>query len=560
MTRWAGRRARFAPVLGLLLAWSCASPVTHDLILRGGTLIDGTGSPGYVGDLAVDGERIAAIGDLGTAVGATEIEVSGLAVAPGFINMLSGVTGLIVDGRAQSDLRQGVKLAVFEEGQTHGPLTEEMKTDLVRQQGDFPYDIEWTTLGEFLEFLESRGVSTNVASFVGATTVRMHELGFADRAPTAAELDRMRELVREAMEEGALGLGSALIYAPGFYATTNELIALAEVAADYDGLYASHMRSEGNALVESVDELLTIAREAGIRAEIYHLKAAGQSNWDKLEAVIDRVEAARAAGLEITANMYTYTAGSTGLDAAMEGGYDAWAARLQEASTRDRVRREMVTPTTDWENLMLAAGGEGTLLVGFRNPELRGYRGKTLAEVAALRGMSLEDTAMDLVIEDGSRVIVVYFLMPEDNVRRQLALPWVSFGSDASSLAPEGVVLNYTVHPRAYGNFARLLGQYVRDEQVIPLEEAIRKLTSLPAHNLRLRDRGRLAPGYFADVVVFDPETIQDHATYDDPHHYSTGVRHVWVNGTLVLENGEHTGAMPGRVVRGPGWNPGPPS
>ena len=543
----------------LLLAWSCNSPIEHDVILRNGLLIDGSGTAGYVGDLGIDGDRIAAIGDLGRAVGSAEIDVGGLVVAPGFINMLSSTTGLTVDGRSESDVRQGVTLAVFGEGDTRGPLTPEMKALAVRQQGEFAYDITWTTLAEFLEHLEDRGISTNVASLIGATTVRIHEVGFDDRPPIDEELDRMRGLVRDAMEDGALGLGSALIYAPGFYAQTAELIELAKVAAEYDGIYISHIRNESNALLEAVDELLTIAREADIRAEIYHLKAAGQANWDKLDQVIERVETARAEGLVITANMYTYTAGSTGLDAAMppwvqEGGYDAWAERLQNPIIRDRLRREMATPTTDWENLQLAAGGEGTLLVGFQNPELRAYTGKTLADVAALRGTSIQDTAMDLVVEDGSRVQVVYFLMSEENVQRQIALPWMSFGSDASSVASEGVVLNYSVHPRTYGNFARLLGQYVRDQQVIPLEEAVRQLTSLPAGNLRIRDRGRLELGYFADVVAFDPQTVQDHATYEEPHQYSTGVYHVWVNGTQVLQDGEHTGASPGRVVRGPGW------
>ena len=374
----------------------------------------------------------------------------------------------------------------------------------------------------------------------------------------------MRDLVRVAMEEGAVGLSTSLIYAPAFYAHTDELIALAEVAADYDGLYTSHMRSEGNALLESVDELLTIARKAGIRAEIFHLKAAGQSNGHKLDAVIEAVEGARADGVGVTANMYTYTAGATGLDAAMppwvqEGGYEAWAERLQDPTVRARVREEMLTSTSAWENLLLEAGGDGALVIGFRNPELRPYTGKTLTEVAELRGTSIQDTAMDLVIEDGSRVGVVYFLMSEENVRRQVALPWVSFGSDAASMAPEGVFVTRSTHPRAYGNVSRLLGRYVRDEQVISVEEAVRKLTSLPAANLRIRDRGRLASGYFADVVVFDPETVQEHATYENPHQYSTGVHHVWVNGTQVLKDGEHTGATPGRVVRGPGWKPDDP-
>jgi N-acyl-D-amino-acid deacylase len=419
--------------------------------------------------------------------------------------------------------------------------------------------IPWTTLGEYLETLEANGVSTNVASFIGATTVRIHEIGYDNRPPTPDELERMQALVRQAMEDGAIGLGTSLIYAPAFYAQTDELIALASVAAEYDGLYISHMRSEGNRLLEAVDELLTIAREAGIRAEIYHLKAAGQENWDKIDAVIERVEASRAEGLGITADMYTYTAGATGLDAAMppwvqEGGFAAWRTRLQDPALRPRVEREMTTPTDEWENLFLAAGAEGTLLVGFQNEDLRPLTGKTLAEVAAERGTSPAATAMDLVVEDSSRIGTVYFLMSEENVKRQIALPWISFDSDAGSMAPEGVFLKSNPHPRAYGNFARLLGRYVREEQVISLEEAVRRLTSLPAENLRIRQRGSLQTGYFADLAIFDPATIQDHATFAEPHQYSTGMIHVFVNGEQVLADGEHTGATPGRVVRGPGW------
>ena len=551
---------RYLAVAGVCTLVSCAGSTDYDLIIRNGTIVDGTGAPGYAADLAVDGDRITALGDLGDARGVVDVDVAGLTIAPGFINMLSWAgDALIEDGRSQGDIRQGVTLEVFGEGGSGGPLTERMKNLEVTSQGDIKYDVEWTTLGEYLEFLETKGVSPNVASFVGATTVRIHEIGYEDRAPTDDELDRMRDLVRQAMEEGAVGVGSSLIYAPAFYAQTDELVELSKVAAESGGLYISHMRSEGNALLESVDELLTIAREAGIRAEIYHLKAGGQSNWDKLDAVIEKVEAARAEGLQITADMYNYTAGSTGLDAGMppwvqEGGYDDWAERLHDPAIRAQLRREMTTPTNEWENLMLAAGAEGTLLVGFKNPELRDYTGMTLAAVAQTRGTSVPDTAMDLVIEDGSRVQVVYFLMAEENVARQIALPWVSFCSDAGSYATEGVFLNTSTHPRAYGNFARLLGRYVRDEQVVSVEEAVRKLTSLPAENLRIRDRGQLAEGYFADIVVFDPETIQDHATYEDPHQYATGVAHVWVNGTQVLRDGEHTGATPGRVVRGPGW------
>lgn len=551
---------RFVALLPFVIIGACTSAPEHDLIIRNGTIVDGTGKQAYVGDLAVDDDQITAVGDLGDARGALEVDAANLIVAPGFINMLSWAGDrLIEDGRSQSDIRQGVTLEVFGEGTSGGPLNDQMKRGEVASQGDITFDIEWTTLGEYLQYLVKKGISTNVASFVGATTLRIHEVGYDDRPPTDEELDRMRALVRQAMEEGALGIGSSLIYAPAFYAQTDELIELSKVAAEYDGMYISHMRSEGNALLESIDELLTIAREAGIRSEIYHLKAAGEANWDKLDTAISKIESARTQGLEITADMYNYTAGSTGLDAAMppwvqEGGYDAWAERLQDPAIRERMRCEITTTTNEWENLMLAAGSEGTLLVEFKNPALREYTGQTLADVAEQRGTSIPDTIMDLVIEDGSRVQVVYFLMSEENIKQQLKLPWVSFSSDAGSMAPEGVFLNNSTHPRAYGNFARLLGKYVRDEKVISLEEAIRKLTSFPASNLRIQGRGQLSPGYFADIVVFDPTAIQDHATYEEPHQYATGMHHVWVNGTRVLADGDHTGAMPGRVVRGPGW------
>jgi N-acyl-D-amino-acid deacylase len=540
---------------------ACAPAPQYDLVIRHGTLYDGTGTAGVRQDLAATGDRIVALGNLERARGRQEIDATGLAVAPGFINMLShSETSLIADGRSQGDLRQGVTLEVFGES-SMGPLSEQMKKDQTERQGDIKFDIAWTTLGEYLDYLAARGISSNVASFVSAATVRANEIGLDNRPPTAEELERMRGHVRRAMDEGAMGLTSALIYIPGVFAKTGELVELAKVASQSGGMYISHMRSEGDRLLEAIDEVLTIAREAHIRAEIYHLKAAMQSNWNKLGDAIAKIEAAQKAGLEITADMYTYTAGSTGLDAAMppwvqEGGYKAWAARLQDPKIRERVRREMTTRASDWENLLLGAGGEGTLLVGFKNEALRPNAGKTLAEVARLRGRSVQDTAMDLVVEDGSRVQVVYFLMSEDNVRRQIRLPWVSFGSDASSMTAGGVFVKTSTHPRAYGNFARLLGKYVRDEHVIPLGEAIRKLTSFPAATLRIKERGRLAPGYFADVVIFDPEAISDRSTYEKPHQYATGVRHVWVNGVQVLKDGEHTGATPGRVVRGPGWKP----
>ena len=552
---------RLAIFLVTCLSIACAPAPQYDVVIRHGTVYDGTGVAGTVEDLAMQGDRIAARGDLRSAHGKQEIDASGLAVAPGFIDMLNHAeTSLIADGRSQSGIRQGVTLSVFGES-SMGPLTDAMKQQMKARQADIKFDITWSTLGEYLDSLVARGVSTNVASFVSASTVRANVIGLDNRAPAAEELDRMRALVRTAMSEGAMGVTTALIYTPAVFSKTDELVELAKVASAAGGMYISHMRSEGNRLLEAIDETIAIARDAHIRAEIYHLKAAGQSNWVKLGDAIAKIEAARKDGLEITADMYTYTAGSTGLDASMppwvqEGGYDAWAARLRDPKIRDRVRRDMTTPGDEWENLLLAAGGDGTLLVGFKNEALRIYTGKTLGEVAKIRGTSIQDTAMDLVAEDGSRVQVVYFLMSEDNVKRQIRLPWVSFGSDASSMAAEGVFLKTSTHPRAYGNFARLLGKYVRDERVIPLEEAVRKLTSLPADTLKVKDRGRLTVGQFADVVVFDPKTIADRATYEQPHQYAVGMRHVWVNGAQVLKDGEHTGAKPGRVVRGPGWRP----
>ena len=554
---------RLAPmsILSVPLALLSACGPRYDVIIRHGTVYDGSGGPGTVADLAIAGDSIAAIGDLGAARAAVEVDATGLAVAPGFINMLSWATeSLLEDGRSQSDIRQGVTLEVFGEGWSMGPLNDAMKAEMREQQGDLKFDVAWTTLGEYLEHLVRRGVSPNVASFVGATTVRIHELGYADRPPTEAELGRMEGLVRQAMEEGALGVGSSLIYAPAFYAGTPELVALTRAAGAYGGSYISHIRSEGNRFLEAVDELLTIAREAGVPAELYHLKAGGEANWPKMDTVIAMIERARAAGLAITADMYTYPAGATGLDAAMppsvqEGGLDAWVTRLTDPAVRLRVARAMRTPTDAWENLYLAAGSpDRILLVEFRQDSLKYLTGRTLAEVAAMRGTTPEETAMDLVVADHSRVGTVYFLMSEDNIRKQLQLPWVSLGSDAGSLATEGVFLKSNPHPRAYGNFARVLSRYVRDEGLLSLEEAVRRMTSLPAANLSLRRRGRLQPGYFADVVVFDPATVQDHATFEQPHQYATGVLHVFVNGTQVLADGEHTGALPGRVVRGAGW------
>lgn len=566
------KRRALTMIASALIPLACGEAPHYDMLIEGGTVYDGSGGSPFVGDVGIVGDRIAAVGDLAGAQASTVIDATDMAVSPGFVNMLSWSTeSLIVDGRSQGEIRQGVTLEVFGEGESMGPWNDAMKAEWLERFADFvggPEEaaellgsdvVPWTTLGEYLEFLEAKGISPNVASFLGATTARVHELGYEDRPPDAEELERMRALTRTAMLEGAMGIGSSLIYAPAFYAQTDELVALSSVAAEYGGTYISHMRSEGNRLLEAVDELITISKEAGIPAEIYHLKAAGEANWDKLDRVIEMVEQARADGHRVTADMYTYTAGSTGLDAAMppwvqEGGYDAWAERLRDPAIRRRVAAEMVADQDDWENLMQGATPEGTLFVGFRNEDLRGYLGRTLADVAAERGTSAQETAMDLVVEDGSRVEVVYFLMSEENVKRQIALPWVSFDSDAASMAPVPPFTNASTHPRAYGNFARLLGRYVRDEGVIPLEEAIRRLTSLSTTNLGIPDRGLLAEGQYADVVVFDPETISDHATYEQPHQYSTGVAHVFVNGEQVIRDGEHTGALPGRVVRGPGW------
>ncbi len=525
----------------------------HDVVMRGGTVYDGEGGPPYAADVAIDGDLISAvmpaIGDRGR----REIDVSGLAAAPGFINMLSwAIPSLIADGRAQSDVRQGVTLEVFGEGSSMGPLTDAMRRDQIERQADIKYDIPWTTLRDGLDHLVRLGVSVNVASFVGATTLRVHEVGFNDRPPTDDELDGMRRLAADAAAEGALGLGSALIYTPGTFASTDELAALAEATG---GTYISHLRNEGDRLLEAVDELIEIARIAGVRGEIYHLKQAGRANWSKLPAVIERVEKARTAGLDITADMYPYTAGATGLNACMppwvqEGGFRAWLERLRDASVRQRVAREMRAPGKDWENLYLAAGGaDGVLLVSFKNDDLKPLTGKTLAEVSKMRGRSPEETAIDLVVEDESRVGACYFIASEDNLRREVAIEWMSFGSDEAAPAPEGVFLKSNPHPRAYGTFARLLGHYVRDEGLVPLEEAIRRLTSFPAKNLRLDRRGRLARGCFADVVAFEAEKIADHATYADPHRYASGIVDVFVNGEQVLRRGEHTGARPGRVL-----------
>lgn len=549
----------FITSIGALI-FSCQPTPQYDLIIRNATLYDGSGKAPIQGDLAVSSDTIVAVGKV-TGKGKTEIDANGMALSPGFVNMLSwGTESLLVDGRGLSDIKQGVTLEVMGEGWSMGPFSEQIKKDEKGSQGDIKYDITWTTLGEYLQTLEKKGVAPNVASFVGATTLRVHQIGYDNRLPSAEELRNMQMLAREAMEEGALGIGSSMIYAPATYASTDELITLSRVAAQYGGMYITHMRSEGNKLLEAVDEVIQIARNANIPAEIYHLKAAGKNNWGKMDRVITKIDSAQKAGLKISADMYTYVAGATGLDAAMptwaqEGGYGEWVKRLQNPTTRKRIIAEMKTDAQDWENLYYAAGSaEKLLLVGFRADSLKKFTGKTLAEVAKIRGKSPEETACDLVIQDGSRVGTVYFLMSEDNVKKQIKLPYVSFGSDAGALAAEGDFLKSSTHPRAYGNFVRLLGKYVRDEKVITLEEAIRRLSALPCENLKIQKRGKLAPGYFADLVLFDPKTIGDKATFDQPHQYAEGVKHVFVNGIQVLKDGEATGKPAGRFVKGPGF------
>jgi N-acyl-D-amino-acid deacylase len=536
------------PLVGVL-ASACQKAPEFDIVIRGGTLYDGTGAAPVEGDLGIIGDQIAAIGDLSDRLGHTEVDATGLAVAPGFINMLSWANeSLIQDGRSMSDIRQGVTLEIMGEGTSMGPLNDEMKKERVERQNDIVYDVSWTTLGEYLQFLEDKGISTNVASFVGAATVRIHEMGYEDRDPTPEELERMQAHVRYAMEEGALGLGSSLPYIPAPFASTEELIALASSAADYDGMYISHIRNEGDTIFEAVDEFLQIVREAPVRGEIYHLKMSHKRNWPQMDELIARIETARAEGLPVTADIYTYHASSTGLNYDLpawvkEGGHEKFVARLQDPADRARViaETEMIPP-------------EDILLVSFRNEELRSLTGKTLAEVAEIRGTSPVETAMDLIVEDDSRIGTVRFTMDEENIRKKIALPWVSFCSDSASMAPEEPFTNSQPHPRAYGSFARLLGKYVREERIISLEEAVHRLSGLPATNLKLTGRGRLAPDYYADVVIFDPETVIDRATFEKPHQLATGVEHLFVNGEQVLENGQHTGATPGRFVKGPGF------
>jgi N-acyl-D-amino-acid deacylase len=531
-----------------------------DIIIKGGTVYDGTGGEGHVADVAIRGDRIAGVGDLAKASAKKTIDARGLAVAPGFINMLSWSNeSLIQDGRSQSEIRQGVTTEIMGEGESMGPLNDRMKARILSEQKDIKFEIKWNTLAEYLHYLEGRGISCNVASFLGATTVREYVIGLEDKQPTPEQLDQMRELVRKEMEAGALGIGTSLIYPPAFYAKTEELIELCKVAAKYQGKYISHMRSEGNQLLEAFDELLRISREAGIPAEVYHIKASGEKNWPKESQLLERIEAAQKEGLKITANMYTYTAAGTGLDACLppwaeDGGYPALFKRLRDPATREKIAAEVRVDSDAWENLYLAAGSpEKILLAGFKSEKLKPLTGKSLAEVAKMRGKDPVETIMDLISEDESRIDTIYFLMSEENVKKELARPWISFGSDEASQAAEGIFLKWNPHPRAYGNFARVLGKYGRDEKIITLPEAVRRLSALPATNLALDHRGFIEDGMFADVVVFDPATIADRATFDKPHQYAVGMKHVLVNGVQVLKDGEHTGAKPGRALAGPG-------
>jgi N-acyl-D-amino-acid deacylase len=545
--------SRFLAALLLFLS-SCATasaPAAYDTVIRGGTVYDGSGAAPYQGDVAIKGDRIAAVAPHVAGRGRTEIDARGLAVAPGFINMLSWAgEPLIRDGRAESDIRQGVTLEVMGEGWSMGPFSPAQVAEAEAEQTTTRYKVEWTTLGGFLDWLEKKGVSVNIASMVGASTVRVHELGRNDVDPTPEQLARMRALVRQAMDEGAMGVGSSLIYVPALYAETDELAALATEAGRCGGMYISHMRSESSRLLDGIDELVEISRRSGARAEIYHLKAAGRSNWPLMEPALARIEAARAAGVPVTADMYLYTASGTGLDSTLpvwirEGGMKALLDRLSKPELRARAVAEMAAGSRDWSSVQP---------VGFANPALRIYAGKRMPEIAALRGKSAAETALDLVAEDRSQVGTIFHSISEDNLRKVLSRPWVSFGSDAAAIAAEPPFTDKEVHPRAYGNFARLLGRYVRDEKALSLAEAVRRLTALPADNLRIADRGRLKKGLFADIAIFDPAKIADVATYEKPHQYAVGMRHVFVNGAQVLKDGEHTGATPGRFVHGPGW------
>lgn len=543
---------------------SCSSALEYDVIIRNAVIFDGTGNTPVKGDIGINKDTIAFIGDLKMNKGKKEFDAKGLAISPGFVNMLSWATvSLLADGRAMSDIKQGVTLEVMGEGNSMGPLNEAMRKEELDGQGDIKYEVYWRTLGEYLTGLEKKGVSPNIASFVGATSLRIHELGYENRKPTNGELKNMQLLVKQAMNEGAMGLSSALIYAPAFYADEEEILALCQAMAPYNGLYITHMKSEGNRLEESVQSVIKLAEKAKVKAEIYHLKAAGIDNWSKMDKVITSINKARNQGIDIAANMYNYIAGATGLDAAMppwvqEGGFGEWAKRLKDLNIRKKVIAQMKINANDWENLYASAGSpDKLLLVDFRQDSLKKYTGKTLAEVATLRGKSPEETAIDLVIQDSSRVGTVYFLMNEENVKKQIKLPWVSFGSDAGAPASEGVFLKSSTHPRAYGNFARLLGKYVRDEKVIKLEEAVRKLAALPCERLGIAQRGYLKKGYFADLVLFDPKEIADIADFQNPHQYAVGVKNVWVNGKLVLLNGEPTEERPGRFIKGPGYQKG---
>lgn len=548
-------------IFAFILLFSCNNKEEYDTIIRNGVIYDGNGGNPFKADIGINADTIRTIGNLSASVGKNEIDASGLAVAPGFINMLSWANEtLIEDGRSESDIRQGVTLEVMGEGESMGPLNSKMKINMQNSQGDIKYKVDWNTLGEYLTYMEKKGVSCNVASFVGATTIRSNIIGEDNKAPTAIQLDSMKMLVRQAMEEGALGVGSSLIYPPAFFAKTEELIALCKEASKYGGGYISHMRSEGNNLYQAVDELIKIAKEAKVHGEIYHLKAAGKDNWGKMDSVINRIERARKEGIDIAANMYTYTAGGTGLTASMppalqDGGFDKLRERLQDSAIRRQTIKDMKSNPTNWENLYYGAGSADKLiLVGFTKDSLKKFTGKTLAEVAVIRGKSPEETAMDLIVQDSSRIGTIYFLMDEDNLKKQVAVPWVSFGSDEGSYSPAGVFLKSNPHPRAYGNFARVLGKYCREEKLITLQDAVRKLSKLAADKLNIKKRGELQGGNYADIVIFDPAKIADNATFEKPQQFATGMVDVFVNGTQVLKDGNHTGAKPGRFVKGPGW------
>jgi len=529
---------------------SCSSE-QYDLVIKNGTIIDGSGGESFVSDIAIKNGKIHRIENNISGTNSSEIDASGQIVAPGFIDILSWASGPIVyDGEVQSVVCQGITTAIFGEGWSMGPVNETVREEMRSMWKEYNIPYDWKTLADYLKFVEKQGTSVNIASFVGATTVRLYVIGNEDRLATPEEMKQMKELVRIEMEAGALGVASSLVYTPAFYADTEELIELSKTAAEYGGIYISHILGEGADLIEAMEELITITEKAKIPAEIYHLKAAGKENWNKLDDAIALIEEARKRGLDITADIYPYTAGATGLDAMLppwskEGGTPALIKRLKQKSTREKIKKEILTSTSGWENFYWMAGGGEGILVSYlaKNKE---FQGKSIADIADILKKDEIDTIFDLLIEEDGFGGGIFFLMSEENVTKKMQLPWVSFCTDEDAYKLTGLMSNRNPHPRAYGTFPRILGKYVREESALTLEEAIRKMSALPAEKLGLKDRGRIEKDLAADIVIFDPETVIDKATYNEPHQFPEGINYVIVNGKIVVKDGIHTGAKPG--------------